>query len=122
MGEDALSTRLNTRRVRTLGGLAVLTALVACSSGSPPASRSSSTTTSCPGQAYVDVRNNLEAAVDVYGYVGSTATFLGSVPTGVHRLPLFQPVGYIYASRDGRRVSSRRGLSSVTFTHGCDRS
>jgi hypothetical protein len=117
-----LSTRLNTCHVRGLSGLAMVAALTACSWGGPPASRSPSTATSCTGQAYVDVRNELATAVDVYGYVGSTATYLGSVPTGVHRLPLFQPVGFIYASRDGRRVSSRRGLSRVTFTRGCERS
>ncbi len=106
--------------------MALAIALAACSAAGTSGARSTtsvaSSSSSCAGQPYVDVRNDLAVAVDVYGYVGGTPMYLGTVSTGVGRLPLLQSVGYIYAEYQGRRVSSRRRAASrVSFTRGCER-
>ena len=106
------------RRFAAVSAVALLTTLAGCTAGGAPAQRSAAGTT-CAGQQYVEVRNDLASPVDVYGYVGTTAMYLGTVSTGVHRVPLLQPVGYVYAQRDGRRVSARHRPSPVAFRRVC---
>jgi len=100
---------------------ACFVALAACSAAGAPNRRAAGDAASCDGQPYVEVRNELATPVDVYGYVGASRTYLGTVSTGVRRIPLFQPTAYFVAMRDGRRVDRRHGVSRVVFTRGCDR-
>jgi hypothetical protein len=111
---------LGSRRMGAARWLVLVGSVAGCSASGTPASRAASDRGPCTGQAYVEVRNDLPVSVDVFAYVGGTPMYLGSVSPGKQRLPVFQPVGYIYAERDGRRVSSRRAASSVSFTRVCE--
>jgi hypothetical protein len=105
--------------VGSLFGALLLTACAA----SPPGAPATLAPASCSGQRYLEVRNRLTVAVDVYAYPagpGGTARFLGRVGPGVERLPVFEAVGVAYAERDGQRVSGRRGRADVSFAQVCE--
>jgi hypothetical protein len=105
--------------VSSLLGVLSLTACAA----RPPDAPATLAPVSCGGQRYLEVRNGLEVSVDVYAYTASpagTARFLGTVSPGVERLPVFEPLGFAYAERDGHRVSGRRARGDVSFAHVCE--
>jgi hypothetical protein len=101
-----------------------IVAIVGCAAGPDPAP-SFQSGTSCEGQLYLVVHNNLEAPVDVYEHPGGAAgrRLVGTVGPGTQRLAVPQPLRSVYAERDGHRVSGRhaqRGArGTVTFDYVC---
>ena len=79
----------------------------------------------CAGQPYLEVRNGLETAVEVYAYAANIGArrYLGSVAPGSERLAVAEEVGHVYAEVGGRRVTAREAApgtaGGVTFTRGC---
>jgi hypothetical protein len=79
----------------------------------------------CSGQRYLEVENSFQTSVDLYGYFGlsSAPRYLGSVPPGIQRVILVEPVGVVYGEIDGRRISSRAGrggTGSISVAHRCE--
>lgn len=95
--------------------------IAACAAGPGPGSAPQA----CDGQRYLEVRNALAGAVDVYAYAsraGGRPHFLGTVSPGTEHLAVFEPLGFVYAEREGRRVSARRGaVGPVSFAYVCER-
>ena len=95
--------------------------------GPHPARAAEAAGASCAGLPYLEVRNSLEAAVEVYAYAAHLGArrYLGSVAPGTERLALAEPVGHVYAEVGGRRISAREAApgtaGGVTFTRGCAR-
>jgi hypothetical protein len=115
---------LRPRRAAVATALALTAAAASGCGGLYQRPQQSGADTPCDGQQYLNVRNSLESTLELYGYVGSTPRYLGSVAPGTQRILLAEPVGSVYAELGGRRVTqsgARRGdVGGITVTRGCE--
>ncbi len=117
---------MNSRRFALIASLALAATVSLAACGSWYQRPDQTATAPCNGQRYLEVKNNFDSAVELYGYPpeGGNARFLGTVSPGSQRVSLVAPVGTVYAEMGGRRVlpsGTKHGTQSgMSVTRGCE--